>query len=298
MLNLDSNNASAKPINCPICRTTGTYLFSKYDCSILYCQKCSHQFADIIPNNHHTQTVYGDHYFNSGGDGYPDYLGEAKLILDHGKRYAQLLKRYMDTGTILDVGAAAGFILQGFTQSGWQGKGIEPNAEMVNHDCKSLGLSVEVGSLETISTSDRYDLISMIQVMPHFFDLRQALSNAANITKPNGYWLIETWNRDSLTAKICGQHWHEYSPPSVLHWFSPNDLEQLATQFGFYKVICGRPSKWINGAHIKSLLRYKLERSRLGRLVINILSIIPDNLAIPYPAEDLFWILFQKAEAA
>ena len=80
-----------------------------------------------LAKNHeanHTQTVYGDDYFNSGGAGYPDYLGESKLLRAHGKRYANLLKRYIDTGTMLDVGAAAGFILQGFIDCGWKGCGI------------------------------------------------------------------------------------------------------------------------------------------------------------------------------
>ncbi|PZO39806.1 MAG: methyltransferase [Pseudanabaena frigida] len=283
-------------MNCPICNSPSVYLFSKYDCPIHYCSKCGHQFANIVPSETHTQTVYGEHYFNSGGSGYPNYIGEAKLLREHGKRYANLLKRYVDTGTLLDVGAAAGFILQGLTDGGWQGKGIEPNSQMVNYAQQSLGLPVEVGSLENFNSSDRFDLITMIQVISHFYDLHKALETAARMTNPNGYWLIETWNRESLTARICGQNWHEYSPPSVLHWFSLKDLEQLAAQFGFYKVASGRPAKWINGAHVKSLLRYKLEQSRFGRLINKILGIIPDNLAIPYPAEDLFWILFQKSK--
>ena len=284
-----------KTINCPICSSESKYLFSKYNYSILSCQECNHQFTDILPDANHTQTVYGDDYFNSGGAGYPDYLGESKLLRAHGKRYANLLKRYIDTGTMLDVGAAAGFILQGFIDCGWKGCGIEPNQQMVNYGNQILGLSLEVGSLEDLVSSDRYDLISMIQVISHFYDLQKALTTAAAMTNPNGYWLIETWNRESWTAKISGQNWHEYIPPSVLHWFSPQDLDQLAAQFGFHKIASGRPEKWINGAHIKSLLRYKLGRSPLGKLLSKILGIIPDHLLIPYPAEDLFWVLFQKS---
>ena len=60
---------------------------------------------------------------------------------------------------------------------------------------------------------------------------------------------------------------------------------------------------------MKTLLRYKLGRSPLGKLLSKILGIIPDqgkllskilgiipdHLLIPYPAEDLFWVLFQKS---
>ena len=282
-------------MNCAICSNPSVYLFTKDNCAILSCSKCKHQFADIVPDPTHTQTVYGDDYFHSGGAGYPDYLAESKILRQHGRRYAKLIDRYVDRGRMLDVGAAAGFILQGFSDHGWQGQGIEPNAQMANYGCQKLGLPIQVGSLEDLDSGDRFDLVSMIQVISHFFDLRQALEKAAEITKPNGYWLIETWNRDSWTAKISGQNWHEYSPPSVLHWFSPQDLEQIANQLGFYKVASGRPSKWINGAHVKSLLRYKLKRSLLGKFVSKLLGIIPDQLPIPYPAEDLFWMLLQKS---
>jgi hypothetical protein len=40
-------------------------------------------------------------------------------------------------------------------------------------------------------------------------------------------WIIETWNRDDWVARLLGRHWHEYSPPSVLHWFNPDGLRRL-----------------------------------------------------------------------
>jgi 2-polyprenyl-3-methyl-5-hydroxy-6-metoxy-1,4-benzoquinol methylase len=283
-------------MHCPICQSPSRPLFQKYGYAILHCQTCHHQFVDIDRSEQHAAQVYDDSYFHGGGAGYPNYLSEAKLLRSHGRRYARLLKRYMDVGTVLDVGAAAGFILQGFVDLGWQGCGIEPNAQMAAHARQELGLAVNAGTLEQLHDGDRYDLISMIQVVAHFFDLQKAFHVAATMTKPQGYWLIETWNRDSFTAKIFGQHWHEYSPPSVLHWFTPDSIKQLGAQFGFYEVARGRPAKWIEGAHVKSLLRYKLERSRLGKLISKLLGIIPDNLVIPYPAEDLFWILLQKSE--
>jgi len=285
-------------MNCPICSTSSSNLFAKHGYAILQCPTCHHQFVDLEITESHVQTVYDDSYFHGGGAGYPNYLAEAKLLRDHGNRYAKLIHKYMDTGSMLDIGASAGFILQGFLDFGWRGEGLEPNAQMVSYACRNLGLSVKAGSLENIDvndSSDRYDLISMIQVIPHFFDLKKALSNADKLTNPNGYWLIETWNRNSFTAKMFGQNWHEYSPPSVLHWFSPQDLEELVAQYGFYKVAVGRPAKWINGAHVKSLVRYKTGQSHFSGLISKLLEIIPDHLAIPYPAEDLFWILFQKS---
>lgn len=280
-------------MDCPICFSPSHHIFQKYEYWICKCTNCDHRYAEISPSFEHTSQIYQDEYFKGGGAGYPDYLGEADLLIKQGKRYGNLLKKYTMPGTILDVGAAAGFLLKGFEESGWQGIGLEPNKSMALHASTYLGLQIEVGSLENFSSNQKFDLVSMIQVISHFSNIRQALQKAANLTKDNGFWLIETWNSESWVARLLGQHWHEYSPPSVLHWFSPSGLNQLAKQYGFLEVASGRPMKRINGAHVKSLLGYKLKGSPLA-WAKSVLKIIPNQMVLPYPNFDLFWMLFQK----
>lgn len=280
-------------MNCPICSSPARRVFQKHEYWICECVSCHHRFAEIASSAEHTSQIYQDEYFTGGGAGYSDYLGEEKLLSEHGKRYGALLKKYTTPGTMLDVGAAAGFLLKGFQESGWQGMGLEPNASMALHGRTNLGLHMETGGLENFSSTQRFDLVSMIQVIAHFSDIRQALQKAADVTRDNGFWLIESWNRESWVARLLGQNWHEYSPPSVLHWFSPSGLSDLAAQYGFSEVASGRPVKKLKGAHVKSLLGYKLQSSPLHWLQGG-LKIIPDKMVILYPTFDLFWMLFQK----
>lgn len=288
-------------LDCPVCGTPQTQRrFDKYGHWLRDCDRCGHRFAELRPSPDHAQHVYDDSYFTGGGAGYPNYLNEGVLLRRHGQRYAQILQRLgIPTGRLLDVGAAAGFVLQGFEDWGWQGVGIEPNPTMAHYAQTQLGLAVQAGSLEGLSLEDvageqAYDLVTLIQVIAHFYDLQQALSVASSATRMGGHWLIETWNRKSWTARLLGPRWHEYSPPSVLYWFSPEDLGALAAQYGFREVARGRPTKWLNGAHAKSLLGYKLQESSLGRWFAPLLHLIPDRLTLPYPAEDLVWIVFEK----
>lgn len=268
-------------------------LFFKDGYEILGCEGCGHRSADTGDRPGHVERVYGDEYFAGGGAGYSDYLAEREILRKHGRRYGRLLQKYMPAGTVLDVGAAAGFVLQGLTDAGWSGRGIEPNPRMSEHARTRLGLRVDTGSLETFQTGERFDLVTLIQVVAHFADLRQAFQVASGITRPGGFWLIETWNRGSWTARIFGRHWHEYSPPSVLHWFTPATLRALAAQFGFQEVARGRPAKWLNGAHAVSLLTHKLGG---GRLLRGVGKMIPKNIPLPYPGDDLFWMLLRKSE--
>jgi len=279
-------------MKCPLCASDTKRAFKTHGFWICDCLVCRHRFTEIAADSQHAQTIYTDDYFSGGTSaGYHDYLSDERLLRERGKRYGKMLQKYAPAGKILDVGAAAGFVLQGFADTGWRAAGVEPNPKMARFARESLNLPVATSTLENFADDEEFDLISMIQVVAHFFDIQEAFENARRLLAENGFLLIETWNRASLTERVFGNNWHEYSPPSVLHFFTPQTLNNFAARFGFEKVAAGRPAKWINGAHAKSLLRYKFENTALE----NFIRVIPDRFDFPYPAEDLFWVLYRKS---
>lgn len=288
---------------CPICGARTKRVFVKDGYPIRECVSCHHRSVPMSLRTDHITKVFGDHYFQMSGQqssaGYRNYLAEADLLQAHGWQYAALLQRFMPLGTLLDVGAAAGFVLQGLVERGWRGVGLEPNAKMADYGRTQLGLTMVTGALEDaqiIKSAGKgaFDLITMIQVIAHFQDLHRALAHAAKLTRDGGFWLIESWDRTSWPARLLGRYWHEYSPPSVLHWFSPTGVAKVAGQFGFVEVARGRPPKQCKGANAKALLRYKLQGLPLSTLLALPVALIPDQLTLPYPNFDLFWILVQK----
>lgn len=280
-------------MNCPVCSNNAKRVFSKYGYWVLECKTCTHQFAEYLPDNKHVKVVYDDSYFTGGEAGYTDYLSEGKIIKKQGNFYAEILSKYIKPGKLLDVGSAAGFIMQGFRDNGWHCKGIEPNYKMADY-ARMNGFDVDAVSFEEYKSDQQYDVITMIQVIAHFINLKEAFNIASQCLKDDGYLLIETWNKNSLTAKILKKNWHEYSPPSVLFWFSPDSLNKLLFDFGFEFVAKGKPNKKISGEHAKSLLSYKFADMK-GRKIFNkILNFIPDNISAPYPFDDIFWVLYKK----
>jgi SAM-dependent methyltransferase len=275
-------------MNCPLCDSESKFAFKSNGIDILDCQACNHRFANVDANEEHVNQVYDDTYFNEGGAGYDDYLLESQLLYNRGRNYAKKLEPFIKgKGKMLDVGAAAGCILKGYVDEGWDGIGIEPNSRMAEFGRKEYALNIEEGAFESYTSDSEFDLISMIQVVPHFYQQRKAFENAAKLLKDGGLLLIESWNRQSISAQVFGKNWHEYAPPSVLHWYSINGLTKFLEEFGFEKVTHGRPSKKISGKHVKSLLKYKLGDNFL-------VNMIPEKVNFPYPAEDLFWALFRK----
>lgn len=279
---------------CPLCNSPSQFVFEKYGYPIQDCETCSHRFAGIDLSVQHVNHVYGDDYFTGGGAGYSDYMAEASLLTQHGEYYGKLVNKFMQPGTVLDVGAAAGFILQGLHNTGWTGDGVEPNETMVKYGRETLGLNLFASSFEDYSPTNTYDLVTMIQVVAHFYDFNRAMEIARDMLRPDGYLMIETWDVASLPARLLGESWHEYSPPSVVHWFSEATLTAQLEQHGYRFVNSGKPAKYIKSGHIQSLLGYKLSSSTFGKLLVPPMNLIPDNITLPYPTFDLFWALYQK----
>lgn len=305
----------ADPATCPLCGGDSRQRFLAHGYPVLVCRHCDHRFAGLVPSAEHVQTIYDDSYFDGGGAGYDDYLAEGEILTNHGRRYADLLaSRAIEPGRLLDVGASCGFIMTGLSSRGWHGVGLEPNASMAARGRALSGVDIRVGTAEALPAlqatqapdahdeSDAlhrppegsFDLISMIQVIAHFHDLRLAFDNLRARTNPGGHWLIETWDHGSLSARLAGRHWHEYSPPSVLRWFTRKRLTALLAEYGMRPVAHGRPRKFLRGSHARSLLAHQLGESRPGRLLLPLTRAIPESLAIPYPADDLFWLLCRR----
>lgn len=286
---------------CAVCQGSASLLFAQGEYRIVGCRVCGHKQCDMKVTDRHPDTQYSDKYFTGGGAGYTDYLAESNLLKAHGRRYAQLMARHCAPGTLLDVGCAAGFVSSSFASVGWRTIGIDPNAAMVSHARQTLGVQAHVGSLEQLNVidgierpEDGFDLVLMIQVIAHFWDLNRAIELAHACTRPAGFCLIETWDSSSFTARALGRRWHEYSPPSVLHYFSRNSLRELMNKYGFDEVATGRPVKRLRFDHARQLLRYKYGDAPAARPFLAILDRVPGGIEVPYPSEDLFWALFQR----
>jgi len=273
-------------MSCPLCNASSELAFIAKGVDVLDCTLCGHRFAGLAADEQHVATVYADEYFTGGGAGYTDYAGEGEMLRRRGRDYAAKLARHAKPGRMLDVGAAAGYILEGFVDEDWSGMGLEPNAAMATL-AQKRGVDVRQGSLEAFASDEQFDLVSMIQVAAHFYDPRTAFNKAFELLKPGGMLLVETWNRGSISARVFGKNWHEYSPPSVLNWWTKDGLTTFLSQIGFERIDGGRPSKKISGGHVRSLLKYRLGDNFL-------LKLIPEKINFPYPSEDLFWALYKK----
>ncbi|MBX3427092.1 MAG: class I SAM-dependent methyltransferase [Pirellulales bacterium] len=283
---------------CPLCHAAGSAVqwAEVHGLAVWDCKECSHRFAVAPCPAEHVAAIYDDAYFFGGGAGYADYLQSAAVLRRRGAYYARCMARHAKSGRILDVGAAAGYTLQAFVEAGWTGFGVEPNATMAAHARRESGVESLYGRLQEIPAGVEFDLVAMLQIVAHFADLQAEIRRAAAAVAPSGFLLVETWNHASFLARMQGRHWHEYNPPSVLHWFTPASLDRLMDSVDFEPIDGGRPRRQITGAHAKSLLAHVGRSSLLFRGAALGCRVIPDAWAIPYPSWDLFWRLYRRRQ--
>lgn len=285
---------------CPLCDRTGDPVFQIDGIPVLQCDRCTHRYAGIVPQADHVRVHYDDDYFFSGKAGYSDYLAGEDLLRRQGKWYARLLKKQVigqQQPALFAIGAAAGFDIDEFRKIGWSVSGVEPNETMARHAREQIGIDIQTGTLESFQTTQTYDVVTAIQVMAHFTDPQLAAEQLSKLVRPGGYLLVETWDYRSLMARSFGRYWHEYSPPTVLQWFSKTSLVSLMRLHGLEVMASGKPAKRIGGAHARSLLEYKLSQMPFSSATQTMLKLIPKNLTLLYPGDDLFWMLFRSVSA-
>lgn len=262
---------------------------------IMDCNTCLRRFAVINNTADHLSRVYDDDYFFDGKSEYANYLDDKDILFKYGVRYSKIVGKYTNPGKILDVGCAAGFILKGFTSNGWTGEGIEPNATMAAYGKKELNMDIHVGSLEDFKTDQKYDLITMIQVIGHFFDMNKSMENISHLLNKNGLVVVESWNMKSLVARIFGKNWHEYSPPGVINWFSDESLKKMFETHGFVLIDSGYPIKKIKLKHALSIIRKRVPDFWFKDKIFSFLSGLLGKLVLIYPPFDLKWYIFKKS---
>ena len=295
---MSKNLSLAKPeaCCCVLCGSVANLALVVRGFHIAQCDSCGHQFLPTsIPRDPVART-YSDEYFFGGGAGYTNYLDQKVLLEKRGTQYAKIVEKHLGRkGNVFDVGAAAGFLMQGWLNQDWAAVGVEPNLAMVQHG-QERGLDLYHGVFEdSLAWKDEsYDCVSMVQVISHLPSPTDALRLAYQMLKPSGILLVETWDRKSWIASAMKGGWHEYSPPSVLHWFHRESLTKAANLVGFEFVESQRVLRWLNIGHAKSLLKHMSATSKLASLASIVATVFPSQMNILYPGDDLFWALYRK----
>ena len=206
------------------------------------CMGCSHIFANPAPTQAFIQSLYSQIKD-------PLYEEEAE---GRGKNFKRILSRldsiHPERGTLFDVGAATGILLNLARQRGWQTAGIEPSAWAVKVAKEKYGIDLYEGDFESAQLQENcYEAVTLIDFIEHISHPLEALAKAYTVLSPGGTVCLVTPDIQSWAAKIAGNGWWHFRP-GHLAYFTKASIVRLLERSGFTVLKIKRYS-WTFSAH-------------------------------------------------
>ena len=228
-------SAAGMERDCPLCRASreeATLNFIKLGMHIVTCKHCGLTYSRNILRPEFDRQLY---VHSASQNSYFDLKrNDAYAAIE--KIKCQYIVQRIGTyqappGQFLDVGAGAGRLLWAAKQSGWNTFGIEANAEFAKA-CHALQVPVVHGFFpESLPAGQRYDVITIIDVLEHLSDPVDFLKTSLDWLSESGLVVIQVPNMDSLIVQLEGSSNTNYCHG---HWnhFNTNTLEKLAVEAG------------------------------------------------------------------
>jgi 2-polyprenyl-3-methyl-5-hydroxy-6-metoxy-1,4-benzoquinol methylase len=212
---------------CPLCGPQkGQPLFKeKGNFQIYICSKCGLGQTNPYPEESNGQ----EHFTDSDAHFNHHYTHDRKLT----RKFMQLVlnhaKPFVSTGTLLDIGANIGFMLELAEERGFKATGVEPSPAANRYVHEHLHLDMIQGFFPPTELGERcFDLITINHVFEHVPDPLNFLKDVKAHLNPGGIAVIMSPCYASLMARISGRKWAGYQPTQHIWQFTPETVGELA----------------------------------------------------------------------
>jgi SAM-dependent methyltransferase len=227
--------------DCPLCataRASAEPLFTKLGMDIVRCAGCGLTYSATMLAPEFDRRLYVD---SASQASYIDLKeNEAYAALERVKcRYlVERLGDYLAPATLLDVGPGSGRFLEAAADAGWQGLGVEANAQFAAA-CRARGLAIAEGFFPECPPGDaRFDAIAMLDVVEHLGDPAGFLGDGLRRLNAGGVLVLQVPNVKSLlvalegarNSNFCHGHWNHFDPATLERLAASAGLETLAME--------------------------------------------------------------------
>lgn len=233
---------------CPSCggnRVGGPLAAGSY--CYAHCADCGLLRLDPLPVANATAALYGADYFSSAAPGrYADYIGDEKTHRQNARRFLRRLAELGPPGTLVEIGSAAGFLLNEAQVAGWGVAGVEVSEAMTVVSRERFGLEIVKKIADLGLPAGSVDTVVANQVIEHLVDPLETLSAARALLRPGGMLLMETWDIGSAVARVFNSKWQQVAPPFVVWLWDRRQLKAILGRAGFRTVSIKSSMKWVS----------------------------------------------------
>jgi SAM-dependent methyltransferase len=214
--------------------------------TLLRCSQCSLVWLEDPPRLEEMADHYG-----------PDYHRLVQQAAESSpgrwRRYAQILGRYKQEGTLLDLGCSSGAFLESLKGGPWRLYGVELSTDAAEKARARTGAEIFAGDVANAPfRPNTFDAITCFDVLEHMHHPREVLVKVREWLKPGGVFCTFLPNIESAEARIFRSYWGGLEVPRHLYHFSPSSLRTLAESVEL-KALC---LKTISNSQIEYDVRY------------------------------------------
>lgn len=165
------------------------------------------------------------------------------------RKVLKAIARFKDKGSLLDVGAGSGILVEEAIKMGFDAYGIEPS-KWFQKKAVELGLPVYLGSLPHPSLKGPYDIVTLIDVIEHVSTPIDLLIQARRLVSKGGFVVVITPDCNSIPARLMRWRWWNYKPGHI-GYFNLQTLKFVGFKVGleifkeFYRPSLCYPLKFI-----------------------------------------------------
>lgn len=192
--------------SCFVCNSDNQRpLFSKKGWQFVSCNECGFVYVNPRLSEEDVASIYkesswfvGKRHDSKEGK---NYLKGEIAYIERAKTDIKGIKRYIQGGTILDIGAGVGHFLSVAKADGWNVYGVEISSFAANI-CKEKGLNVFIGTFSNAQyKNDMFDVITAFDVLEHVVEPNLFMEEVFRILKKDGLFVVSVPNVASFAAK-------------------------------------------------------------------------------------------------
>ncbi len=214
--------------------------------------------------------------------GYSDYFDWDRSYKRTARlRLQRLAKFKQPPGELLEIGTATGSFLQAARSAGFRVRGLDLSAGFAEIARKNHALDIDVDYVEEARLPDsHYDVVCNFGGIACWRDPVRALANIHRSLKPDGIFVLNYFNVDSLPARILGDRHFEYNHASLVI-YSKRTMERCLHQAGFDLVYSQNERQYASLGRIAGYLKQAwalrlLRALGLGNVIVPI--VVPGTI--------------------
>jgi SAM-dependent methyltransferase len=189
-------------------------------------------------------------------------LAKLKRIAGAERFKIEMIKKYVKTGALLEIGPAFGVFAYQAKEAGFNVDCIEMDQSCCKYLQHEIGVNVVHSDLphQAVKSMQKHDVIAIWHVLEHLAGPWECLESLANNLSFGGILVIATPNPQAFQFRIMGKYWPHIDAPRHLNLIPEKVLTEYLNRLGLERIMLTTNDQGGRAWHRFGWQRYLMNR--------------------------------------